>query len=88
MRIVAGLAHGAGKSATLVALITSSWKMCRRHVYDCSPLPRAATRPTAKKVAEHPAAAAERPSTIHSFSISVPSAKSWNWRLPRTAEDC
>jgi DNA helicase-2/ATP-dependent DNA helicase PcrA len=32
---------------------------------------RAATTELAKKVSEHPAAAAERPSTIHSFSISV-----------------
>ncbi len=32
---------------------------------------RAATGELAKKVSEHPAAAAERPSTIHSFAISV-----------------
>jgi DNA helicase-2/ATP-dependent DNA helicase PcrA len=32
---------------------------------------RAATAELAKKVSEHPAAAAERPSTVHSFSISV-----------------
>jgi DNA helicase-2/ATP-dependent DNA helicase PcrA len=32
---------------------------------------RAATAELAKKVSDHPAAAAERPSTIHSFSISV-----------------
>jgi DNA helicase-2/ATP-dependent DNA helicase PcrA len=32
---------------------------------------RAATAELAKKVSDHPAAAAERPSTMHSFSISV-----------------
>jgi DNA helicase-2/ATP-dependent DNA helicase PcrA len=32
---------------------------------------RAATAELAKKVSDHPAAAAERPSTIHSFSISI-----------------
>jgi len=32
---------------------------------------RAATAELAKKVSDHPAAAADRPSTIHSFSISV-----------------
>jgi superfamily I DNA/RNA helicase len=46
----------AGKPAPRVKLLTFT---------------RAATAELAKKVSDHPAAAAERPSTIHSFSISV-----------------
>ncbi|HME33536.1 MAG TPA: ATP-dependent helicase [Terriglobales bacterium] len=68
-RVLAG--PGTGKSATLVALVD--------HLLEGNPAPRiklltftrAATAELAKKVSEHPAAAAERPSTIHSFSISV-----------------
>jgi DNA helicase-2/ATP-dependent DNA helicase PcrA len=68
-RVLAG--PGTGKSATLVALID--------RLLEGEPSPRirlltftrAATGELAKKVAEHPAAAAERPSTIHSFAISV-----------------
>ena len=62
---------GTGKSATLVALVD--------HLLEGNPAPRiklltftrAATAELAKKVSDHPAAATERPSTIHSFSISV-----------------
>lgn len=61
---------GTGKSATLVALVD--------HLLARNPVriklltfTRAATAELAKKVSEHPAAAVERPSTIHSFSISV-----------------
>lgn len=68
-RVLAG--PGTGKSATLVALVD--------RLLEGNPAPRiklltftrAATAELAKKVSEHPAAAAERPSTIHSFSISV-----------------
>jgi DNA helicase-2/ATP-dependent DNA helicase PcrA len=68
-RVLAG--PGTGKSATLVALVD--------HLLDGEPAPRiklltftrAATAELSKKVSEHPAAAAGRPSTIHSFSISV-----------------
>src|SRR6266849_4505337 len=68
-RVLAG--PGTGKSATLVGLVD--------HLLAGNPAPRiklltftrAATAELAKKVSEHPAAAAERPSTIHSFSISV-----------------
>jgi superfamily I DNA/RNA helicase len=68
-RVLAG--PGTGKSATLVALVD--------HLLTGNPAPRiklltftrAATAELAKKVSDHPAAAAERPSTIHSFSISV-----------------
>ncbi len=62
---------GTGKSATLVALVDN--------LLQGNPVPRiklltftrAATAELARKVSEHPAAAAERPTTIHSFSISV-----------------
>lgn len=68
-RVLAG--PGTGKSATVVALVD--------HLLAGNPAPRvklltftrAATAELAKKVSDHPAAAAERPSTIHSFSISV-----------------
>jgi DNA helicase-2/ATP-dependent DNA helicase PcrA len=68
-RVLAG--PGTGKSATLVALVD--------HLLAGNPAPRiklitftrAATAELAKKVSDHPAAAAERPSTMHSFSISV-----------------
>jgi len=68
-RVLAG--PGTGKSATLVALA--------EHLLGDNPAPgiklltftRAATAELAKKVSDHPAAVAERPSTIHSFSISV-----------------
>jgi superfamily I DNA/RNA helicase len=68
-RVLAG--PGTGKSATLVAPVD--------HLLEGNPAPRielltftrAATAELAKKVSEHPAAAAERPSAIHSFSISV-----------------
>jgi ATP-dependent DNA helicase UvrD/PcrA len=68
-RVLAG--PGTGKSATLVAL------MDRLLVEDPPPriklltFTRAATAELAKKVSDHPAAATQRPSTIHSFSISV-----------------
>jgi DNA helicase-2/ATP-dependent DNA helicase PcrA len=68
-RVLAG--PGTGKSATMVALVD--------HLLTGNPAPRlklltftrAATAELAKKVSDHPAAAAERPSTIHSFSISI-----------------
>jgi len=68
-RVLAG--PGTGKSATLVALLD--------HLVGEEPAPRiklltftrAATAELAKKVSDHPDAAAERPSTVHSFSISV-----------------
>lgn len=68
-RILAG--PGTGKSATVVALLG--------HLLEGNPAPRvklltftrAATAELAKKVSDHLAAEAERPSTIHSFSISI-----------------
>lgn len=68
-RVLAG--PGTGKSATLVAL------MDRLLVDEPAPriklltFTRAATAELAKKVSDHPNAATQRPSTIHSFSISV-----------------
>lgn len=68
-RVLAG--PGTGKSATLVAL------MDRLLVDEPAPriklltFTRAATAELAKKVSDHPAAATQQPSTIHSFSISV-----------------
>lgn len=68
-RVLAG--PGTGKSATLVALVD------RLVLGDPAPrvrlltFTRAATGELAKKVSAHPAAAAERPSTIHSFAIST-----------------
>jgi superfamily I DNA/RNA helicase len=68
-RVLAG--PGTGKSATLVALLDQ--------LVAQDPAPRiklltftgAATAELVKKVSDHPAAASERPSTVHSFSISV-----------------
>jgi len=68
-RILAG--PGTGKSASLVALVNrlrTKDPGCRIRLLTFT---RAATSELAKKVSEHPAAAAERPSTIHSFAISV-----------------
>jgi DNA helicase II / ATP-dependent DNA helicase PcrA len=68
-RVLAG--PGTGKSATLVALIDQLLDNVPSPRVRLLTFTRAATGELAKKVAEHPAAAAERPSTIHSFSISV-----------------
>lgn len=68
-RVLAG--PGTGKSATIVALID---KLVTREPSSRIKLltfTRAATGELARKVSAHPAAAAERPSTIHSFAISV-----------------
>src|SRR5437867_4150026 len=67
-RVLAG--PGTGKSATLVALVNE--------VLGGNPSPRvrlltftrAATAELARKVSQHPAGAALRPSTIHSFALS------------------
>jgi ATP-dependent DNA helicase UvrD/PcrA len=68
-RVLAG--PGTGKSATVVAFLD--------HLLAGNPAPRvrlltftrAATAELAKKTSDHPATARERPSTIHSFSISI-----------------
>jgi len=68
-RVLAG--PGTGKSATLVALVDHLLAGNHAPRVKLLTFTRAATAELAKKVSDHPAAAAERPSTIHSFSISV-----------------
>src|ERR1700676_2617231 len=68
-RVLAG--PGTGKSATLVALLNQLLSVQPAPRIKLLTFTRAATGELAKKVTEHPAAAAERPSTIHSFAISV-----------------
>ncbi len=68
-RILAG--PGTGKSATLVALIEKLLSGERPPRLKLLTFTRAATGELAQKVAEHPAAATQRPSTIHSFAISL-----------------
>lgn len=68
-RVLAG--PGTGKSATLVALVDQLLGGNPAPRIKLLTFTRAATAELAKKVSDHPAAAAERPSTIHSFSISL-----------------
>ena len=68
-RVLAG--PGTGKSATLVALLDQLLGGDPTPRIKLLTFTRAATAELAKKVSDHPAAAAERPSTVHSFSISV-----------------
>jgi DNA helicase-2/ATP-dependent DNA helicase PcrA len=68
-RVLAG--PGTGKSATLVALVDQLLAGNPSPRLKLLTFTRAATGELAKKVSEHPAAATERPSTIHSFAISV-----------------
>lgn len=87
-RILAG--PGTGKSATLVALINELLQEIPRPRIKLITFTRAATAELAKKVSEHPAAAAERPSTMHSFAISVLLANPGSGAFPqplRIADD-
>jgi DNA helicase II / ATP-dependent DNA helicase PcrA len=68
-RVLAG--PGTGKSATLVALVDQLQSSEAPPRLRLLTFTRAATGELAKKVSGHPGAAAERPSTIHSFAISV-----------------
>jgi ATP-dependent DNA helicase UvrD/PcrA len=68
-RVLAG--PGTGKSATLVALVNLQLAQIPTPRIKLLTFTRAATAELAKKISEHPATAADRPSTIHSFSISV-----------------
>jgi DNA helicase II / ATP-dependent DNA helicase PcrA len=68
-RVLAG--PGTGKSATVVALVDELLAGEPAPRVKLITFTRAATAELAKKVSDHPAAAAERPSTMHSFSISV-----------------
>ena len=68
-RVLAG--PGTGKSATLVALIDQLLAGSPAPRVRLLTFTRAATGELAMRVSEHPSAAAGRPSTIHSFAISV-----------------
>lgn len=68
-RVLAG--PGTGKSATLVALIDLLLGGDAPPRIKLLTFTRAATGELAKKVSDHPAAAAERPSTVHSFAIAT-----------------
>lgn len=68
-RILAG--PGTGKSATLVGLLNRLFSSDAPPRVRLLTFTRAATGELAKKVADHPAAGALRPSTVHSFAISV-----------------
>jgi len=68
-RVLAG--PGTGKSATLVALVDRLLGEANAPRIKLLTFTRAATAELAKKVSDHPAAAAERPSTVHSFAISI-----------------
>jgi DNA helicase II / ATP-dependent DNA helicase PcrA len=68
-RVLAG--PGTGKSATLVALVDQLFSEGEAPRVRLLTFTRAATAELAKKVSGHPAAAAERPSTVHSFAISI-----------------
>jgi ATP-dependent DNA helicase UvrD/PcrA len=68
-RVLAG--PGTGKSATVVAFLDRLLGGEQPPRLRLLTFTRAATAELAKKVSEHPAVVAERPSTIHSFAISV-----------------
>jgi superfamily I DNA/RNA helicase len=68
-RLLAG--PGTGKSATLVAYVDQLLSVEPRPRLRLLTFTRAATGELARKVSEHPATATLRPSTIHSFAISV-----------------
>lgn len=68
-RVLAG--PGTGKSATLVAFLENLLEADPSLRVKLLTFTRAATADLAKIVSEDPSAASERPSTIHSFSISV-----------------
>lgn len=68
-RVMAG--PGTGKSVTLVALLDGLLQKRTDLRIRLLTFTRAATADLANKVLKHPATAAQRPSTIHSFSISV-----------------
>ena len=68
-RVLAG--PGTGKSATLVALLGALLAGVEKPRVKLLTFTRAATAELARRVSEHREATAERPSTIHSFAISV-----------------
>jgi DNA helicase-2/ATP-dependent DNA helicase PcrA len=68
-RVLAG--PGTGKSATIVKLLNDIMGRPEPPRVKLLTFTRAATAELAHKVSEHPAVAAERPSTIHSFALSI-----------------
>ena len=68
-RVLAG--PGTGKSATLVALVGQLLGREPQPRIRLLTFTRAATAELAHKASEHPTAAVERPSTIHSFAMSL-----------------
>jgi len=68
-RILAG--PGTGKSATLVALLTQLMSQDPKPRARLLTFTRAATAELAFKMSQHPATAAVRPSTVHSFALSI-----------------
>jgi len=68
-RVLAG--PGTGKSATVVKLIDDLLAGAQPPRLKLLTFTRAATAELAEKVSEHPAAATERPSTIHSFALTI-----------------
>jgi DNA helicase-2/ATP-dependent DNA helicase PcrA len=68
-RVLAG--PGTGKSFTLVAFLEQLLGRSTAPKVKLLTFTRAATAELAEKVAGHPAAGAEKPSTIHSFAITV-----------------
>lgn len=86
-RVLAG--PGTGKSATIVALVDEVLHGNPEPKVRLLTFTRAATSELAQKVSGHPAAAAQRPSTIHSFAISILLANpgSGNFPLPLRIAD-
>ena len=68
-RVLAG--PGTGKSATIVKLLNDIMGRPEPPRVKLLTFTRAATAELAHKVSEHPSVAAERPSTIHSFALSI-----------------
>ena len=68
-RVLAG--PGTGKSATLVALLDQLLAASEAPKVRLLTFTRAATAELAEKVSDHPNIVVERPSTVHSFAISV-----------------
>jgi DNA helicase-2/ATP-dependent DNA helicase PcrA len=87
-RLLAG--PGTGKSATVVALLTKLLDVKQPPRVRLLTFTRAATVELAQKVSEHPETTVERPSTIHSFAISVLLANPGSADIPqplRIADD-
>ena len=87
-RLLAG--PGTGKSATVVALLLELLAAEKPPRVRLLTFTRAATGELAHKVSEHPDAHVDKPSTVHSFAISVLLANSGSETFPdplRVADD-